>query len=303
MTVEADVPVRPLTRVRTGRATRPGPRGGMTRPLWWLVCSLVLVLFLYPLWAMITQALKDPTEAVASPATLVPHSLTFANFRSLAGSSSGLSVVRAAENSLLVATGATLATVVLAVFAGYAFAKLRFPGSNIVFFVSLATFMIPFQAIITPLFLVLQHLHLQNTLVGLGAVYTTFQLPFGIFLMRNSFASVPSSLEEAARIDGCGTLTAMWRVSIPVAVPGIVTTVLLTFFSSWNEFFAALILITDQSKYTLPISLSILSSGQFGTINWGVLQAGVAVTIIPCVAIYLILQRYYVAGLLAGAVK
>lgn len=208
-----------------------------------------------------------------------------------------------AGNSLLVALAATLATVVLSTFAGYGFARLRFPGSNLLFFAALATFMIPFQAIITPLYLVLDRLGLQNSLVGLAAVYTTFQLPFGLFLMRNSFAAVPPSLEEAAMIDGCGLPRAIYRVSLPVAVPGLITTALLTFFACWNEFFAALILVTDQDKFTLPVSLTVLSMGNYGTVNWGVLQAGVAVTIIPCIAIYLLLQKYYVGGLLSGAVK
>ncbi len=203
----------------------------------------------------------------------------------------------------MVAVGATLATVVLSTLGGYAFARLRFPGSNIVFFATLATFMIPFQAIITPLYIVLKDLGLQNSLLGLTIVYTTFQLPFGLFLMRNSFASIPSTLEEAALVDGCGTLGAMWRVMLPVAVPGLITTALFTFFTAWNEFFAALILISDQAKFTLPVALTLISSGTFGAIDWGLLQAGVATTIVPCIVIYLLLQRYYVGGLLSGAVK
>jgi ABC-type molybdate transport system permease subunit len=167
----------------------------------------------------------------------------------------------------------------------------------------LATFMIPFQAIITPLYTVLQSLNLQNSLVGLTLVYITFQLPFGIFLMRNSFAALPRELEEAAMVDGCGPLTAMWRVMLPVAIPGLITTALLTFFVCWNEFFAALILISDQSKFPLPVALTLIASGNLNTLNWGVLQAGVLVTVVPCIVIYLLLQRYYIGGLLAGALK
>ena len=175
--------------------------------------------------------------------------------------------------------------------------------SYLVFFATLATFMIPFQAIITPLYIVLKDLGLQNSLLGLALVYTTFNLPFGLFLMRNSFASVPSTLEDAALIDGCGPVGAMWRVMLPVAIPGLITTALFTFFASWNEFFAALILISDQAKFTLPVTLTLISSGTFGSINWGLLQAGVALTIVPCIVIYLLLQRYYVGGLLSGALK
>ncbi|GLY31945.1 carbohydrate ABC transporter permease [Kineosporia sp. NBRC 101731] len=171
------------------------------------------------------------------------------------------------------------------------------------FFLILATFMIPFQAVITPLFSILHTLGLNNSLLGLVLVYTTFQLPFGIFLMRNSFAALPAGIEEAALIDGCGYLSALYRVMLPIAIPGLISTALFTFFTCWNEFFAALVLVTDEAKFTLPVTLTVLASNQLGALNWGIMQAGVAVTAIPCVVLYLLLQRYYVAGLVAGAVK
>jgi multiple sugar transport system permease protein len=274
----------------------------MPRVAWWGVCSALALLFLYPLYVMLAQSLKDPEEAAATPPTLYPHSLSTENYQGLSGGE-GINVFDHVGNSAMVSVGATIATVVLSTLGGYAFARLRFPGSNIVFFATLATFMIPFQAIITPLYIVLKDFGLQNSLLGLTIVYTTFQLPFGLFLMRNSFASIPSTLEEAALVDGCGTLGAMWRVMLPVAVPGLITTALFTFFTAWNEFFAALILISDQAKFTLPVALTLISSGTFGAIDWGLLQAGVATTIVPCIVIYLLLQRYYVGGLLSGAVK
>jgi multiple sugar transport system permease protein len=277
-------------------------RRSMPRAAWWAVCASLAVLFLYPLYVMLSQSLKAPDEAAAAPPSLYPHRLSVDNFRALGGGT-GIDLVTSLGNSVLVSLGATLATVALSTVAGYGFSRLRFPGSDLLFFACLATFMIPFQAVITPLYLLLNHLGLQNSLFGLAAVYTTFQLPFGLFLMRNSFAAVPDDLEEAALIDGCGLFTAMVRVVLPVAVPGVITTALLTFFACWNEFFAALILITEQERFTLPVSLSVLASGNLGSVDWGVLQAGVAVTILPCVIIYLLLQKYYVGGLLSGAVK
>jgi multiple sugar transport system permease protein len=163
--------------------------------------------------------------------------------------------------------------------------------------------MIPFQAIITPLYVVLHVIGLSDSLVGLTLVYITFQLPFGLFLMRNSFGALPADLEESAQLDGCSVLSTLLRVMLPLALPGVVTTALFAFFASWNEFFAALVLITDQSKFTLPVTLSILQTGQFGTLNWGVLEAGVVLSAVPCLVLFLLLQRYYVGGLLAGAVK
>ena len=277
-------------------------RRSMPALAWWVVCVCLAVAFLYPLYVMITMALKGPAEQGLIPPTLFAHHPSLDNFQHLA-SVQGLNVFGNLWNSVLVTLAATVGTILVATFAGYSLARAKFPGSNLVFFLILATFMIPFQAIITPLFMVLKTLHLNNSLIGLTIVYITFNLPFGLFIMRNSFAAVPGTLEEAALVDGCGILSALRHIMLPIVLPGIITTALLTFFASWNEFFAALIFITDQDKFTLPVTLTLVSSGQFGTVNWGSLQAGVALTIIPCIIIYVLLQRYYVSGMLSGALK
>jgi multiple sugar transport system permease protein len=162
--------------------------------------------------------------------------------------------------------------------------------------------MIPFQSILTPLFLILGFLKLQNTLLGLALVYITFQLPFGLFLMRNSFEAIPRELEEAALLDGCNSLSMLYRVMMRLVMPGIITVTIYTFINSWNEFLAALIFMTQEENFTMPILLANVQAGFFG-IDWGALQAGVMVAIIPCVLLFLLLQRYYLEGLTGGAVK
>jgi multiple sugar transport system permease protein len=297
---------RASTRAQDEERARPGflreVRRSMPALAWWVVCLCLAVAFLYPLFVMLSMALKGPVEQGQIPPTVFPHAPTLGNFTRLT-SVQGLNVFGNLLNSVLVTLAATVLTVVVATLAGYALARARFPGSTIVFFAILATFMIPFQAIITPLFMVLKTLGLNNSLVGLTIVYVTFNLPFGLFIMRNSFAAVPGTLEEAALVDGCGILTALRHIMLPIVMPGVITTALLTFFASWNEFFAALILLTDQDKFTLPVTLTLVTSGQFGTVNWGALEAGVALTIIPCIVIYVLLQRYYVSGMLNGALK
>jgi len=298
--MSTSTPVQTTPDLRSGpRETRGRDRRGfgavresMPRVAWYAACACVALLFLYPLGIMLGTAL-----------TAQDGSFGFGNLERLLQPTGGLDLMSSLGNSVFVSLTVTALTVVVSTLAGYAFARLPFRGSNVVFFLVLVTFMIPFQAIITPLFLTLIELNLDNSLIGLSLVLTTFNLPFGIFLMRNSFAAVPASLEEAALVDGNTPMQAMRRVMLPIAVPGIVSTALLTFFSAWNDFFATLILITDQSLYTLPVSLNILSSGQNNAVDWGLMQTGVAVTVLPCVVLYLLLQRYYVAGLISGAVK
>lgn len=289
---------------QTQQAAKKPSRASVLPPIaWWVVSICLAVLFLYPLYILLTQSIKSPAEAAQTPPTLFPHSFSLENFRELGQDQGGLSLITSVKNSVYVSFSATALAVIVSTLAGYAFARLPFRGSKVLFFVTLITFMVPFQAIITPLFLTLKSMGLQNSLTGVSLVLATFNLPFGIFLMRNSFSSIPVTLEEAALLDGASTFTAFRKIMLPLALPGIVSTGLLTFFATWNEFFASLILLTDQTKYTLPVSLSILSAGQNNSIDWGLLEAGVLVTVLPCIVVYLVLQKYYVAGLLSGAVK
>ncbi|WP_163504687.1 carbohydrate ABC transporter permease [Fodinicola acaciae] len=275
-------------------------RDVMPRWAWWVVCSLVAALFLFPLAMLVLTVLKSPAEANASPPAYLPHGISWGNFGRLGAAGSG--VLHYIGNTALVSAGTTVGTVIVSTLAGYGFARFRFPGRSALFAVILATLMVPFQALLTPLYMVMQFLHLQNSLLGLTLVYVTFQLPLSVFLMRNSFAQIPTELEDAAAIDGCGSFAALRRVMLAVVRPGLVTVALFAFFASWNEFLAALVLLSDDSRYTLPVFLTTLVTGKLGAIEWGVLEAGVLVTMVPCVVIFLLLQRYYVKGLIAGAV-
>jgi multiple sugar transport system permease protein len=144
---------------------------------------------------------------------------------------------------------------------------------------------------------------MQNTLLGLALVYITFQLPFGVFMMRNSFDAVPREIEEAALLDGCSTWKMLTTVMFVLVRPGIITVAVYAFLNAWNEFLAALIIMTQEVNFTLPIMLTSVRSGYYGAIDWGALQAGITVTILPCIILFLFLQRYYLQGLMGGAVK
>lgn len=266
-----------------------------------LVSLLLAIIFLMPIVWSVANSFKPAAEALANPVALFSKAFSLENYRRLEDVGAGWHVY--AMNSLLIAGGTIILTILVSVPAGYGFSKFRFPGQSLIFVLVMATMMIPFQSILTPLFLILKFLGLQNSLLGLVLVYTTFQLPFSIFMMRNAFDAIPAALVEAARIDGASQWTLLRRILMPLALPGVATVAMFAFLNSWNEFLAALIFISDQNKFTLPIMLVNVSSGIYGIIDWGALQAGITVTMVPCILLFLALQRYYVRGLTAGAVK
>ncbi len=267
-----------------------------------ILLSVVFALFfVMPIVWSFANSFKPAAEALANPAALFSKAFSLENYRRLEHVGAGWYVY--ASNSVLIAAGTVLLTVVVSVPAGYGFSKFRFPGQGVLFVLIMATMMIPFQSILTPLFLILKAVRLQNSLFGLVLIYVTFQLPFSVFMMRNAFDAVPKALIEAARIDGASQATILRRIMLPIALPGVATVAMFAFLNSWNEFLAALIFLSDQNKFTLPIMLVNVSSGIYGIIDWGALQAGIAVTMVPCIVLFLLLQRYYVRGLTAGAVK
>ncbi|MBY5623781.1 carbohydrate ABC transporter permease [Rhizobium leguminosarum] len=266
-----------------------------------LTACVFAVFFVMPIVWSFANSFKPAAAALARPAALFSKAFSLENYRRLEHVGAGWYVY--AGNSVLIAAGTVILTVLVSVPAGYGFSKFRFPGQSLLFVLIMATMMIPFQSILTPLFLILKFFHLQNSLLGLVLIYVTFQLPFSVFMMRNAFDAVPKALIEAARIDGASQATILRRIMLPIALPGVATVAMFAFLNSWNEFLAALIFLSDQNKFTLPIMLVNVSSGIYGIIDWGALQAGIAVTMVPCILLFLLLQRYYVRGLTAGAVK
>ncbi|MEO7908554.1 MAG: carbohydrate ABC transporter permease, partial [Roseiflexaceae bacterium] len=189
------------TTIHQARTTRQQNMRYLLRGLWYFVCVALTVWFLFPIgWSIITS-LKPASEINAVPLTFLPKHLTLENYTNLNNIGSG--ILRYTSNSVLVSLYTIVGTIVLSTLAGYGFARFDFRGKAALFILVLAPLMIPFQAIMIPLFLVLRALSLNNTLLGLAMVYITAQLPFGIFIMRNVFASVPRDIEEAALIDGC----------------------------------------------------------------------------------------------------
>jgi ABC-type glycerol-3-phosphate transport system permease component len=257
-------------------------------------CCLLVAPFL---WMLVTS-LKGPQELARQYPTLIPRHPDPGNYaRVLVQAGFG----RYFLNSALVAVATTLISVALAALAGYAFARFRLPGGKALLLGILATQMFPGILLAIPLYGLLRDLRLLDSLPGLVLVYTTFALPFCVWMLRNYFLTVPRELEESALVDGCTRLGALWRVVLPVARPGIAATAIFSFILAWNEFLYANTFISSAEKRTLAVGLQALI-GEFTT-DWGLLMAGAVVTTAPLVLAFLAVQRRLTQGLAAGAVK
>ncbi|HTV71115.1 MAG TPA: carbohydrate ABC transporter permease [Rhizobiaceae bacterium] len=275
---------------------------GRRRYLVSAICIALSTVMLLPLLASVLASLKSTQEAAALPPTYYPHALSFDSYVRLWNYGAGLPAYF--FNSLGAALLTILFCLALTVPAGYGLAKLRIPAKEALFVLLLLGLIVPYQALLTPLFFLFVQLKLHNSLVGLAIVHTAIQLPFSIYVMRNAFEAVPRELEEAAIMDGCNSFRVLFHICLPAVVPAIVTVSLFAFITSWNEFLAALVIMNSDSSFTLPLILAgARQQTSIGGTDWGMLQAGVTISIIPCMAFYLLLQKYYMAGFLAGAVK
>jgi multiple sugar transport system permease protein len=271
------------------------------RYLYVTVGVVLSILFILPLlWAVLRSFQPAGLITQAPQASDFTH-MTVANYSGLIGGS--VHILRYVGNSLIVSIGTAALTAVIATLAGYGFGRFRFRGAGIIFALIIVTLMIPFQAVLTPLFMELNALRLTDSRLGLILFYTTFNLPFGVFVMRNTFAQIPKELEDSAYVDGSGVMGTLIFVLRPLVVPGIATTVLYAFLFSWTEFLGALTFITKDSLITLPVALLNVETGTYGQVNYGYLVSGAVIAMIPCVVLYVALQRYYVRGLTSGAVK
>jgi multiple sugar transport system permease protein len=277
-------------------------RAGRVRFLIGAICIAISTVMLLPLLVSVLASLKPTAEAAASPPTYFPHALSFDGYRRLWTYQQGLPVYL--FNSLGTALLTIALTLLLTVPAAYALSRFPVPVKEVIFVVLLLALIVPYQALLTPMFLMFAKIKLTNTLLGLAILHTAIQLPFSLYILRNSFSAVPQELEEAAISDGASSWQALRFVFLPSTRPAVVTVALFAFVMSWNEFLGALVMMSRSSTFTLPLILATSrTETSLGGTDWGMLQAGITISVVPCVLVYLLLQRYYVSGLMSGALK
>jgi len=266
------------------------------RRLWlYLAVFVGAAIMLFPfLWTVITSI--TPEGSLAGGPTLIVEDPTLDAYRTLLDA---IPMWRIMLNSFGIALAATVLQLVTGAMAAYAFARLSFPGKNIVFAGYLATLMVPLQVLVVPLFIEMKTLQLQDTYFALLA--PSIASAFGVFLLRQAVAGVPSELDEAATIDGAGHLRIFATVIVPLIRPALATVGVFAFMSSWNSFLWPLVVIRSPEFMTLPLGLSTLQ-GQFTT-QWDVVMAGSVLSVVPIAVVYLLAQRHIIAGIAHTGIK
>lgn len=260
------------------------------------ILSIISFVFLFPLLWVVISSLKPQSELFTYPLTMLPRTPTLENYVTAFASGDFVTFYR---NSMFVSVTATLLTVTINVMAGYALSKFWFKGRDLIFSIMVGTLMIPLQAIMVPIFILLKDLGMLNSLWGI--IIPPAATPTGVFLARQYIQTIPNSLIEAARIDGAGEWRIFTRIIVPLAKPIVATIAIFSFMWRWNDFLWPFIVISVRKKMTLQLALANFV-GQF-QINWANLLAMTVVTMIPMIVVFLALQRYFVKGLTAGGVK
>jgi multiple sugar transport system permease protein len=257
------------------------------------------VIILLPYLWMVSASFKPQSEIFGAGLRILPMAPTIEPYIDAFRETT---VPRHLLNSFVVAGGETICVVITSVLAGYAFARLRFPGRRVIFLLVLGVMMIPYQVLIIPAFIVVKRLDWINTYQGIIIPHAV--MAFGIFLMRQFFLSIPYELEDAGRIDGCNRLRLLLQIAVPISGPAIATLAIFAFTNSWNDFLWPLIVTTDQEMTTIQIALANMKgTGSGELVDWSVLMATATMASLPTLIVYLVLQRYFTRGIVMTGLK
>jgi len=267
------------------------------------VCALLIagaLLSFFPFAWMVSTAFKTPPQVLAVPIRWLPDPITGENF---AAAWRRFDFARYFLNTLFISSAVTVLSVTICSMAGYAFAKRRFWGREMIFNLLLATLTIPGAVLMTPLFLVILKLGWINKFIGIIVPFCVSVT--NIFLMRQYISTLPTELEEAARIDGASDFTIWWRIILPLSKPAMATVAIFSFVGAWDGFLWPLIVLKDKAMWTLNVALGLLQQEYIAAEGspWGVMMAGSLLVVLPLIGVFLTLQRYFMSGLTIGAVK
>jgi multiple sugar transport system permease protein len=273
----------------------------------WALLALYLIFTLVPIVWLFLSTIQTQASLLTLPPRIIPTDVTLRNYADIFapaafGENSGQSTfLLALRNSVLISLGTTAVAVIFGTLAAYAFARFNIPRKRTLLLVVLGSQLLPAVSIIIPLFRIFRGAGLLDTLLALILAYSTFSIPFVVWIMAGYFQSVPIELEEAARIDGASRFQSFIRVALPLAAPGLGATAIFTLLNAWDEFFFALIFTSTYASKTLPVALAEFIGRH--SVNWGLLVTGGFIASLPPIVLSLLFYRYIVSGLSAGGLK
>ena len=264
----------------------------------WVGLAALLVFALFPCYWMLVSSLRPPRELFTVPPRLFPEALTIEWYEVVLRTTR---MPRYFLNSAVISTASMIVSLVIATLGAYSLSRFRYPGQQVLLLGALTSYVLPPVLLLLPLYLTLGRLGLINSYAGVIVTHITITLPFCLWLLRSFFRTIPVDLEEAAMIDGNGRLGAFVRITLPLTLPGILSTGLFGFILSWNEYLFASVLLTGEARKTVPIGIAEFIM-QFD-IRWGEVMAASSLATIPVVILFALIQRHFVRGLMAGAIK
>lgn len=262
------------------------------------ILAVAVLVAVFPVLRILTISLRPGDRLLSTSLAIIPDDATIDNYVKLLSETQFL---RWMFNSTIVALVVTVTGVALASTTGYGLSRYRFKGKGSMMSGLLVTQMFPATMLLLPLYMVLIKLQLINSYIGVVVIYTASALPFTIWQMKGYYDTIPTALEEAARIDGCGPWQTFYKVIFPLAAPALVITALFSFMTAWNEYVIANVILQDTQMFTLPLGLKMFQSKM--STEWGLYAAGSLIVSIPVVALFLMLSRFLVSGLTLGSVK
>ena len=275
-----------------------GRKESVVKILTYIILAFMILIAVFPAVWMLSTSIKDVTELYDMPPELIPDRPTFGNYLNVLGQSK---MYTAFFNSVIITACVVGMTLLLSILAGYGLSRYRFKGAGLVQTLLLFGQMVPGVVIIIPLYFAFSKMHLLDMHISLVVADLALTIPMGVIMLTFFFKGVPRELEEAAKIDGCTGVGALFRVILPIAKPGIISVTIYTFINAWEEFLFALNLSMSEKTRTLPIAINTFA-GEF-SVDWGATMAAATVVALPVLALFLLCNKYFVQGLSDGAVK
>ncbi len=272
----------------------------VNRALFWLLIAFILVYTIFPFYWAIVSSIKPNDELFATPVRYWPTTIDWSHYQYVFDNGDFLKALR---NSAIVSVTTVLISLVFGSFAAYAMGRMKFRGRTIILYLILSMTMFPAIAILGSLFEMIRAAGIYNRIPALVFTYLTFTLPFTVWVLTNFFKAMPGELEESALVDGSTPFQAFYKILLPLALPGLVTTGLLAFIAAWNEFLFALTFTQDYQARTVQPAIASFSGNTQYDLPWGNIMAASVVVTVPLVVLVLIFQRKILGGLTAGAVK